>query len=173
MYLLTKKNVSELDLKEEVFNFLIKNNYSSEALLKYKAVYFNKIHNFSQSVDLGNNIRKLLAAITLRLINDGYKVVSKVSGWGNFEFLNSSFELFYCELILTLLKLSLDKKIYNFVKIKNNCLTVKIVYKDKASLLLKKRICFSINLKPSCDGKRYDFKDYYLNRLSAVSLALI
>ncbi len=173
MYLLTKKIGSENNLIEDVFDFLIKSNYSKESLLKYKSIYLDKIHKTKRSVDLGNNIRNMLCAITFRLISKGYRVVSRVRGKGDFELFNETFELFYCELIIKLLNQSFNKTIYNYVRIKGNQLVIKIIYKDAEKSTHKKRVKFFVDLTPSIDGKQYDFKDYYLNRLSAVSLSLI
>ncbi len=184
MYLLTKESQSFFNQREEIFNNLIKNNYSTESLLLYKGFLKAEYFKYQQSVDLGLNIRNMLAALTLKGIGGGVYIISTVEGKGKYCFYNSAFEIMYCEMLIDAAKMSYNKRVYNYVKLSKNDLLIKIVYKGdflpdiKKGFLVKQKggfveISFEIMLKPTLDGTVFDFKDYYFDRLSSVSLALI
>ncbi len=181
MYLLTKKNSKKSEAREQLFAKMIKNGYSSTEILEYKNL-LPEILPPKTMLNLGETLRNMLAALCLKAKINGITIFSDVEGEGSF--LVSSLYLFsLAELLVNAARYACDGIVNNSIKISMSQVVAFISYNGKTLPNLPRGVtakvgsgrveicCYSV-LTETKEGRSIELWEFFLDRLSAVNLAL-
>lgn len=185
---LPKENAVFPKKREQLFTELMRSGYRGAPLLEYRALLERELHRFGReklkTTDLGQELRSLLTAFSLRCAEINRLFFPRVTGEGSFLFPTEWFEYHYCRMLAASVAAARGQTVYTDLQIDRGLLRVGIYYIGKqlpalrAGYLAQRekqavRICFQMKLTGAERGCYQSPRMFLCDRLSPVSLAFL
>ena len=181
---LPKENAVFPKKREQLFTELMRSGYRGAPLLEYRALLERELSRFGReklkTTDLGQELRSLLTAFSLRCAEINRLFFPRVTGEGSFLFPTEWFEYHYCRMLAASVAAARGQTVYTDLQIDHGLLRVGIYYIPalRAGYLAQRekqavRICFQMKLTGAERGCYQSPRMFLCDRLSPVSLAFL